>query len=81
MKEFLSFGGFGDAWGILRGYVGVLLEGCWELSILEEIKYHRNPKWWFQTYFYCIFYVHPYLGKIPKVSLTFFRWVETTNYN
>ncbi len=26
-----------------------------------------------------IFYVHPYLGKIPNLTSIFFRWVETTN--
>ena len=26
-----------------------------------------------------IFYVHPYLGKIPILTSIFFRWVETTN--
>ena len=26
-----------------------------------------------------IFYVHPYLGKIPILTIFFFRWVETTN--
>ena len=26
-----------------------------------------------------IFYLHPYLGKIPMLTSIFFRWVETTN--
>ena len=26
MKEFLSFGASGDAWGVLQGYGGVLLD-------------------------------------------------------
>ena len=26
-----------------------------------------------------IFYVHPYLGKIPILTIIFFNWVETTN--
>ena len=26
-----------------------------------------------------IFYVHPYLGKIPILTSIFFRWVGTTN--
>ena len=29
MKEFLSFGGFKDSWGMLQGYVEVFLDGCW----------------------------------------------------
>ena len=27
-----------------------------------------------------IFYFHPYLGRIPILTIVFFRWVETTNY-
>jgi len=26
-----------------------------------------------------IFYVHLYLGRIPSLTIIFFRWVETTN--
>ena len=28
MRELLSFGGFGEAWGMLQGYVGIPLDTC-----------------------------------------------------
>ena len=41
-------------------------------------KTHQNPKVVVST----ISYFHPYLGKIPILTIIFFRWVvETTNQN
>ena len=36
----------------------------------------RFARWWFQK----LCYFHPlFLGKIPILTIVFFRWVETTN--
>ena len=40
MKEFLSSGGIGDAWGMLLGYVGVLLEKWQYLKGNHPVKIH-----------------------------------------
>ena len=54
--------GFGDAWGILlRRVLGT--------QHFRRIKYHRNPSGF--KHFYCIFYDHPYMGKIPNVHSYF----------
>ena len=61
-------------WGCL-GYTpgvcfGILLRRVLGTQHFRRIKYHRNPKWWFQT-FLLHFYVHPYMGKIPNVHSYF----------
>ena len=42
MKEFIPFGGFGDSWGMIQGYVGVLLESVVAASKNQIFKYSHN---------------------------------------
>ena len=41
-----------------------------EFSYPATVPYYT--RWWFQIY---IAYFHPYLGKIPNLTIIFFRWV------
>ena len=48
-----------------------------EVQSIEHIKHGQDN---LGGGFKCsIFYFHPYLGKIPILTNTFFNWVETTN--
>ena len=49
-----------------------------EVQSIEHIKHGQDNLG--GGFKYSIFYFHPYLGKIPILTNTFFNWVETTNY-